>query len=126
MDASFMAPLFETLPVAMLTIVLVVKVYYAVFAALAVVGGIIGFARAKSVISLVAGIISGAVLATASWMIPGRHPNVAYIMALLVSVLLAGKFVPDTMHKRAVVPGGLMALLSLAGIVLTLCAWYGK
>jgi uncharacterized membrane protein (UPF0136 family) len=47
-------------------------------------------------------------------------------LGLIVSVLLAGKFVPDFIHKKAVVPGGLMALLSISGIVLTLFAWYKK
>jgi uncharacterized membrane protein (UPF0136 family) len=44
------------------------------------------------------------------------------VIALCVSVLLAGKFVPDFIHKKALVPGGLMALLSLASIVVTILA----
>jgi uncharacterized membrane protein (UPF0136 family) len=123
-----MAAVFEisNLPLAMLAIVAVIKVYYVVFAVLTIIGGLIGYFKAKSMASIIAGCISGGLLVVASLMLPGRHPNVAYIIGLFVSVLLAGKFVPDFIHKKAVVPGGLMALLSLAGVVLTLLAWYGK
>jgi uncharacterized membrane protein (UPF0136 family) len=120
-----MVSIFESLPVAMLVVVAVIKVYYLVFAILTIIGGIIGYAKAKSLVSIISGSISGVLLIAASLMLPGR-PVRAYIIGLLVSVLLAGKFVPDFVHKRAVVPGGLMALLSVAGIFLTLLAWYGK
>jgi uncharacterized membrane protein (UPF0136 family) len=120
-----MAAFLENLPLAMLTIVVVIKAYYLIFALFAIVGGIMGYVKAKSVASIIAGGVSGALLVTASFMLPER-PIRAYVIGLLVSVLLAGKFVPDFVHKKAVVPGGLMAILSLAGIVLTLLAWYGK
>jgi uncharacterized membrane protein (UPF0136 family) len=121
-----MAASFAMYPVAILTVVLLVKVYYLIFAVFAITGGVIGFTKARSAASLISGSISGALLAAASFMVPGRHPNVAFIIGLSVSVLLAGKFVPDFVHKKAVFPGGLMAVLSLAGIVITLLAWYGK
>jgi len=120
-----MASFFEILPVAMLTIVLVIKVYYILFALMTIVGGIMGYVKAKSSVSLAAGAISGVLLVVASFLLP-RFPIRAYVIGLLVSVLLAGKFVPDYIHKKAIVPGGLMAILSVAGIVLTLLAWYGK
>ena len=120
-----MASLFEILPLAMLTIVAVIKVYYVLFAFLTIVGGVIGYLKAKSVVSLLSGSISGVLLIAASFMLPAR-PIRAYIIGLLVSILLAGKFVPDFIHKKAIVPGGLMALLSVAGVVLTLLAWYGR
>jgi uncharacterized membrane protein (UPF0136 family) len=120
-----MAPLLEPLPIAMLTIVMVAKAYYLIFAILTLVGGIMGFVKAKSSASLIAGGVSGALLVVASVMLPHR-PVVAYVIGLTVSVLLTGKFLPDYIHKKAIVPGGLMALLSIAGIVLTLLAWYGK
>ena len=120
-----MASLFEILPIAMLTIVVIIKAYYVIFALLTLVGGIIGFVKSKSLVSILAGSVSGVLLVAASFMLPGR-PIRAYVIGLLVSVLLAGKFVPDFIHKKAVVPGGLMAVLSTAGIVLTLLAWYGR
>jgi len=121
-----MASVFEILPLGMLTIVIVIRVYYVLFALLSIVGGLMGYLKAKSTVSLLAGSVSGVLLIAASFMLSGRHPIRAYSLGLLVSVLLAGKFVPDFIHKKAIVPGGLMAVLSLAGIVLTLLAWYAK
>ena len=120
-----MASVFEILPLGLLVIVTVIKAYYLVFALLTIFGGIMGYVKSKSLVSIVSGSISGVLLIAASLMLPGR-PVRAYVIGLLVSVLLAGKFVPDFVHKKAVVPGGLMALLSVAGIFLTLLAWYGK
>jgi uncharacterized membrane protein (UPF0136 family) len=121
-----MAAVLENLPLALLTIVLVVRAYYIIFAVLTLVGGIMGYVKAKSYASIISGFISGGMLIAAAVMLTTKHPARAYVIGLLVSVLLAWKFVPDFVHKKAVVPGGLMALLSLAGIVLTLLAWYGK
>ena len=120
-----MASVFEILPLGMLTIVVIIKAYYLLFALLTIVGGFMGYLKAKSFVSVIAGSVSGVLLVAASFMLPAR-PIRAYVLGLLVSVLLAGKFVPDFVHKKAIFPGGLMAVLSLAGIVLTLLAWYGK
>lgn len=116
---------FEILPLGMLVIVAVTKVYYLVFAVLTIVGGVMGYVKAKSTISLVSGIISGAILICASFLLPA-HPIPAGVIALIVSVLLAGKFVPDFLHKKAFVPGGLMAILSLASVVVTILALLPK
>ncbi len=100
---------------------LVVRAYYLIFALLTIVGGIMGYVKAKSVVSLVSGSISGILLIVASLHAPcaASYTTRAYVIGLVVSVLLAGKFVPDFIHKKAVFPGGLMAILSVAGIVLT-------
>jgi uncharacterized membrane protein (UPF0136 family) len=95
------------------------KVYYVVFAVLTIVGGIMGYVKAKSIVSIISGSISGIILIVCSILLRER-PIVAGVLALIVSVLLAGKFVPDYVHKRAFVPGGLMALLSLVSIVATI------
>lgn len=101
------------------------EIYYVLFALLAFAGGLMGFLRARSRASLIAGSVSGAALLAAAWLLP-KHPIAAFTLALLVSVALAGKFLPDYMHKKALIPGGLMALFSLGGIVVTLFAWYRK
>jgi uncharacterized membrane protein (UPF0136 family) len=101
------------------------KEYYLVFAILTIIGGIMGYVKAKSVISIVSGSISGIILIIASFLLPER-PILAGVIGLCVSVLLAGKFVPDFIHKKAFVPSGLMALLSVVSIVLTILALLPK
>jgi uncharacterized membrane protein (UPF0136 family) len=122
-----MASILAIVPLGLLTsnIVAFTKVYYLFFAVLTVVGGIIGYLKAKSFISLISGSVSGAILILASFLLPAR-PILAGVIALFVSVLLAGKFVPDFIHKKAFVPGGLMALLSVTSIVVTILALLPK
>jgi uncharacterized membrane protein (UPF0136 family) len=95
------------------------KAFYIVFAIVTVLGGIMGYVKAKSWISLVSGTVSAGILVTASCLLPER-PIVSGAVAICVSVLLAGKFIPDYIHKKAFIPSGLMALLSAVSIVLTL------
>ena len=101
------------------------KEYYLVFAILTIIGGIMGYVKAKSMISLISGSISGIILIIASCLLPER-PIIAGVIGLSVSVLLAGKFVPDFIHKRAFLPSGLMAVLSVVSIVLTILALLPK
>jgi uncharacterized membrane protein (UPF0136 family) len=124
MKLPSMASILEIVPLGMITI-MVAKDFYLVFALLTIVGGVMGYVKAKSVISIVSGTISGVILIVASCLLPER-PILAGVIALCVSVLLAGKFVPDFVHKKAFVPGGLMAFLSLASIVLTILALLPK
>ena len=117
-----MASLVEILPLAATTntAVAFTTVYYLVFALLAIVGGIMGYVKAKSTASIVSGSLSGGILIVASVMLYEKRPIIAGVIALCVSVMLAGKFVPDFIHKKAIIPGGLMAALSLASIVLSI------
>ena len=115
----------QILPLGVLAIVMAAKIYYLVFAVLTVAGGIMGYVKAKSLASIIAGTVTGAMLVTASFMLPER-PIIAGSVALIASVLLAGKFVPDFIHKKAFVPGGLMAVLSIASIILSIFALQGK
>lgn len=102
------------------------EIFYVVFALLTIGGGVMGFVKAKSHASLIAGLLCGALLLAASTLIILAHPIVGLTLGIVTSVLLAGKFIPDFIHKKAIVPGGLMAVLSAASIALTLLAWYKK
>jgi len=101
------------------------KVYYIVLGILTLVGGVMGYVKAHSAPSLIAGILCGLLLFLAAFMM-STSLNGSLILGLLVSISLAGKFVPDSLHKRAFFPGGLMAVLSMLSITLTLLSWYKR
>jgi uncharacterized membrane protein (UPF0136 family) len=101
------------------------RIYYVCFAVLTIAGGIMGYKTKRSTASLIAGSICGLLLLVAAKLIETKL-NGALIMGLVVSVTLAGRFIPNYLEKKTPVPGGLMSLLSLGGIVFTLLSWYKK
>jgi uncharacterized membrane protein (UPF0136 family) len=103
----------------------IAKVYYIIFGLLTIVGGVIGYVRAHSLASLISGGLSGLILLVAGYLLPGRV-QLGLVIGLVVSVLLAGRFLPAFIEKRSLFPAGVMAVLSLAGLVITLLAWYKR
>ena len=101
------------------------KIYFIIFGLLTIVGGVIGYVKAGSTASLVAGAISGIALLVAAFLLPG---NVALglIIAGVVSLLLAGKFIPNFMQTGKIMPAGLMAILSAIGVIMAIVAWIKK
>lgn len=101
------------------------KIYFIVFGLLTIVGGIIGFVRAGSTASIIAGSISGILLLVAAFLLPG---NVAAGLALaaVVSLLLAGRFLPAFLKTGAVMPAGMMSVLSVIGLIMAILAWMKK
>ncbi|HEX8490648.1 MAG TPA: TMEM14 family protein, partial [Chthoniobacterales bacterium] len=101
------------------------KIYFIIFGLLTIVGGVIGYVKAGSTISIIAGSISGIALIVAAFLLPG---NVALGLALagLISILLAGRFIPAFMKTGAVMPAGLMSILSVIGVIMAIVAWIKK
>ena len=106
--------------------------YYAFFGIVSIFLGILGFVRAKSRASLIAGGLSGIALMGAAFVIakhykfePG-HINRGYIMGLILSVLLLGRFLPGFLKTKKFYPAGIMALLSLGGIIAGILGLLGK
>ena len=97
------------------------KYYYIILGLFTLAGGVMGCRKTKSKASLVAGIVCGLGLFTAAVLMPYSQIG-ALVTGLMFSILLAGKFLPDFIYKKAVFPGGLMALLSISGIVITVLA----
>ena len=101
------------------------KIYFLVFGVLTIVGGIIGYVKAGSAISLVAGAITGILLIVAGWILP-QHRELGLTLGLLTSAILAGQFIPRVLRTRRLVPAGVMSVLSVAGIVIAIAAWLAK
>ena len=101
------------------------KIYFVVFGLLTIVGGIMGFVRAGSTASIIAGSISGIMLLLAAFLLP-NHVVAGLAIAGLVSLLLAGRFLPAFIKTGAMMPAGMMSILSVIGLVLALVAWMKK
>ena len=100
----------------------IAKNYYFVFGGLTIVGGIMGFVKKHSVASLVAGGLSGILLLIAALWLRDK-PQHGLILGAVVSLALAGRFLPAFLKKFDWMPAGLMAVLSVIGLIITALAF---
>jgi uncharacterized membrane protein (UPF0136 family) len=98
------------------------KIYFIIFALLTIAGGVMGYVSKGSVPSIVAGVISGAALLVAAFLLPG-NAVAGLVIAALVSLLLAGRFVPAFAKTGQFMPAGLMSILSVIGLIVAIVAW---
>ena len=99
------------------------RIVYLVWAAWLIVGGILGFARSesRSVISLVAGAVTGVLAITAAGLL-ARNPTTGLWLGLATAVLVLGSFVPRFLRSPNFYPGGLTILLSAIALAATIAA----
>ena len=100
----------------------VARLYFMVFGVLAIIGGIVGYVKARSVPSVVAGCITGILLLVAGYLMPD-HRTVGIGLGLVISLLLAAQFIPKFVRTGRIMPAGLMTMLSAIGIVMAVAAW---
>ena len=86
---------------------------------MAAAGGLLGWVRARSLASLVAGFASGAALVVAGQLSSGAN-SVGHWIAGAVSSLLLVRFGPAWARGKAM-PGAPMTVLSVVGIIVA--AW---
>ena len=96
----------------------IARIYLFVFGALSIAGGLVGYLKAKSAPSLIAGGIAGAALIAAGYLV-GTSGKTGLFVGLAVSFLLAARFVPAFRKTKKAMPAGLMAVLSVVGVVIT-------
>jgi len=101
------------------------SIYFLIFGALTIIGGVIGYVKAHSVPSIVAGAITGILLLVAGWILPNNR-MVGLVLAFVVSLVLAAQFVPKFFRTGKVMPAGLMSILSVIGIIVLIIAWLKK
>jgi uncharacterized membrane protein (UPF0136 family) len=92
---------------------------FAVFGGLSIVGGAMGFQRAGSRASLIAGSIAGSLLLTASYLVLSGSVAGGLVVGGVTSLGLAGRFMPAYFKTRKIMPQGLMAGVSALGILVT-------
>ncbi len=92
-----------------------------VYAALVMLGGVIGYLKARSLPSILGGDIGAVLLAVSAWGM-GRGQAWGLPLALVLILGLLVFFALRFVRLRAFMPGGLMTILSLlalAGVLLT-------
>ncbi len=98
------------------------KLYFIVFGLLTIAGGVMGYIKAGSMASLIAGSITGILLLVAGFILP-TQVVAGLIIGGLVSLLLAIQFLPAFFRAGKIMPAGMMSLLSIIGVVLAVVAW---
>lgn len=95
-----------------------IRFYLFAFGVLTIAGGIMGFVKAKSRASLIAGTVCGVLLLGAGYEVAARG-TMGLVLGLVVSLALAARFGTTFRKSRKVMPHGLMALLGIIGVVVT-------
>ena len=101
------------------------KIYFFVFGILTIAGGVIGYVKAGSVASIIAGSITGVLLLVAAFLLP-EHRAIGLATAFIISLLLTAQFVPKFMRTGKVMPAGMMSILSVVGVIAAIVAWVKK
>lgn len=92
-----------------------------IYGLLVAVGGVMGYVKASSLASLIAGVGAGLVLVgAAAAMMKGAY-QAGWWAALIVALLLLGRFGSVALSKGfKLMPGGMMIILSVLAIALLL------
>jgi len=98
------------------------KIYFIIFGLLTIAGGVMGYLKAGSTASLIAGLISGLLVLIAAFLLPG-HAAAGLALGGLVSLLLIGYFLPAFLRNGRMMPHGMMSVLSILGVVFAIFAW---
>lgn len=91
--------------------------YYGLYGLLTLIGGIIGYATAGSLTSLLVGALSGIILMLAAYLRP-ISPTRTDIALLLTGGGLLWFFIPRYLASGAFMPAGLMSVLSGVAMLL--------
>ena len=101
------------------------RIYFIVFGILTIAGGVIGYVKAGSMASIVAGSLTGILLLAAAFLLP-QNLGAGLALGVIVSLLLAIQFVPKLIQTGKAMPAGMMSVLSVIGIILGIVAWMKK
>lgn len=102
------------------------KIYLFIFGVLTIAGGVMGYVKAGSNASLIAGGLSGLALLVAGYLIASGKSQPGLILGLIVSLALAGQFIPKFLSTHKFMPPGLMSILAVVGLVMTITSFVKK
>ncbi len=97
---------------------------FGVFGALSIAGGAIGFKKAGSKASLVAGGLAGVGLLGAAYCIATGAVASGLVLGGGISLLLGGRFLPAYMRTKQLMPQGAMALFSVLGLSASIVGYW--
>ena len=72
------------------------------------------------------GVVTGALLLLAGYLVSAGKVQPGLILGIVLSLALAGRFLPAFLNTHKFMPAGMMAILSVIGFVLTLVALVKK
>jgi uncharacterized membrane protein (UPF0136 family) len=98
------------------------KTFYIIFGLLSIAGGVMGYLKAASPASLIAGGISGILLIVAGVLLRDKT-TAGLILGGVISLALLGRFLPIFLAKQTWMPAGMMAILGGIGVILTVLAF---
>jgi uncharacterized membrane protein (UPF0136 family) len=98
------------------------KAFYIIFGLLSIAGGVMGYVKAASNASLIAGGISGILLIVAGVLLRDKT-TAGLILGGLISLALLGRFLPIFLREHTWMPAGLMGILGGIGVILTVLAF---
>ena len=99
------------------------RLFYYVFGLITLVGGVQAFLSVGSKASLIAGGISGVLLLVAGWLVQTQKITPGLILGLVITLGLAGRFLPKFLKGGGWWPAGVEGILGVIGVVLTVAAF---
>jgi uncharacterized membrane protein (UPF0136 family) len=91
-----------------------------IYAILVAVGGIMGYVKAQSGKSLIAGVVAGLLLAGSAIAMMKDAYQAGWWIALIVTIALLVRFGLGAMNEFKMMPGGMVIILSLIVLVVLL------
>lgn len=92
------------------------KILFSIYAALMLAGGVMGYVKAQSKMSLIMGIISGIVISLGVYLIK-NSPRAGYAVIAGMSGLLAVSFLMRFLKTQAFMPSGMLLGLSVVMLI---------
>ncbi|MBD2185176.1 MULTISPECIES: TMEM14 family protein [Aerosakkonema] len=93
-----------------------------VYALAVALGGIFGYLKAKSKMSLISGLLSGAAL-LAAWFLALQQAQIGLAIATSIGAVLVVIFIARLVRTRKFMPAGLMMSLSFVATLVFLWGW---